>query len=166
MNIITTDGVPRIPFKFRSETLYDCNIVRAILEPWIVNWTDRPNYLDLPEGLREVPDRIVEMELRVDKFTQNLDHVRWVLDQFDDLHVIVQSIQYAELYTGERVWEPDYGRISEETVPDNETMTKIMLSIRPLTTFYHDISHALVQAGEKMDKAWRHLGRRPSLFHD
>lgn len=154
-------GTPRIQYMFRSECMHDCDIVRIALRAWIVNWEEEPNYLSAPEGLREVPDRLVRMSLRTDQFTSNLNQLRWVLSQFDDLHVIVQTLKLASEYTGERDFHTDFGAVNEENVPDNATLSTILLNFKDLVIVINDIAHGLTQASVSISDAWNQLGKKP-----
>lgn len=153
-------GIPRIPVRFRAEASYDCDRIRAILAPWIVSWTESPDYLDTKEGLQEVPDRDVTMELRVDEFTRNIRQIQWVLSQVDDLHIAVQTMAYADEYTGERKWQEDQREVLEETVPSNRVLSVLLNNLRERCVLVNDVGISMTMCATNINAAWKFLGRQ------
>lgn len=87
-------------YKFRAECAADAQAVRAVLLPWVVEWSERRANLDF-EGTRyAMPD--VDVEFTVTDNAPTLNEMIWLMDAIDNCHVASQTLAVAELYTGER----------------------------------------------------------------
>ena len=87
---------PGIFYKFRAECESDAYLVRLAFANWIVGWYER---IDFPH-----PDIEVEMEL-IDS-APNLEGLLWFIQQFVDCHVIADTLELREDYTGNRKYKP------------------------------------------------------------
>ena len=107
----------RIPagttYQLRAECRFDCELIRAILEPWLVCWK---------EALLLNDDKI-DCELDGSVWVNNfwsldpvvrliiveggpcLNEIRWFIDKLTDCHVAAETVNTRELYTGERIYD-------------------------------------------------------------
>lgn len=91
----------------RCEFLGDAIELRLALGQYVLNWTELSTNL-CEEGDHPVKLNGFDRELKFEVIEDcpSIDHLRWYINQIDDMHVAAETLQYAERYTGIRM--PDW----------------------------------------------------------
>jgi hypothetical protein len=127
------DIVPTKRLRMRLEFLSDVAVARVALAAYVCRWTDVDSESFAATGkTREVTTlrgHDVEFEFADDSLT--LDQLRWLLNQIPDMHVAAESLNYAHLYTGERLNYEYFERMQ----PSDELVVKMAKTSLRLTNF-------------------------------
>ena len=105
------DGSTR--YRCRVECLPDAIHLKMALTPIATEWHDSPAFWDEDGSLVDKRNFMPDMDLWFAlKNDVSIGEVRWLIDQFTDLHVAVESLKLAHEYDGERDWDvydrPDF----------------------------------------------------------
>jgi hypothetical protein len=88
-----------VTYRLRTECLNDADLVRMLLNRWLLAWSQMAADVD-EQGEIRWPD--VDVELKLKKSAPPLRVLRWLIDQLPDCHVASESLDHAESYNGER----------------------------------------------------------------
>jgi len=127
----------------RCEFLCDAIILRYALSPWVISWKDEQwideNENEVPKKLREC-DRFIE--LVVSEAAPRLNHLRWLINQIEDMHVAAESLNYAEYYDASRLSH----HVIERMTPPQRTITEMSAALSHLEGLAPDLFVRLMTA--------------------
>lgn len=113
-------------YKFRAECATDAQVVRAVLLPWLLHWSEQRENLEY-EGV-EYPAPDVDVEFSVLPSGPSLNEIRWLLDGIDNCHVAAESIEHVTQYTGERASRRSFTAPTE--LPSATTLSQSIAAAR------------------------------------
>lgn len=99
---VPRDRAAPIHYAMRAECPPDCDLMRAILAPWVCVWAELQAQVPSKDGTCiYISD--VGVAFSVVPEGPHLGEIRWLLNCIVDGHVAAESVSLDEEYTGERV---------------------------------------------------------------
>jgi hypothetical protein len=115
-----------IAYKFRAECIADAQAVRAVLLPWLLEWSENRANLQYEGVLHPMPD--VDVEFTVAEEGPTLAEMLWLLDGIDNCHVASDTLTTIESYTGKRKFR---GRFESPAArPRASVLSEAMAGVR------------------------------------
>lgn len=81
-----------VSYKFRAECESDSFLVRVAFANWVLAWHER----------RDFPYPDVEVEMELLESAPKTEELSWLIRQLVDCHVIEETLELSQHYTGER----------------------------------------------------------------
>ena len=130
--ILTEKQAAGIAYQLRTECRHDCEVIRAILRPWLVSWKETSGYTADDSHVGADGVMWASMNWAVDTDVQLiignggpcLNEIRWLIDKLSDCHVAAQSVNKRELYTGDRI---DYMVLRSIKTPPSTAMINMAM---------------------------------------
>ncbi len=123
-------------YKFRAEINVDAMLCYAAISRWVDDWNVHVLYLE-PSKPGDTPHRVpdVEVTFTVTGWFQNPEmrlltykELLWIFSRLEDCHVIVETLQPEESYTGERTHA--FEDIIQNWKPDWKLLHQVLLNLR------------------------------------
>lgn len=125
-------------YTFRAECEWDALLFRAATRKWTQSVNMKELKLTDDDGTQwSIPDREVVMEIEE---SIGLANLRWIAEQITDCHVIAESLQTSDKYTGER----EYGQ--ESAIPSSEHRRSITQGFLDYKDVYENEVERLAEA--------------------
>lgn len=87
-------------YKFRAECIADAQAIRAVLLPWLLEWSETRDNLIHEGVVHPMPDVVVMFSIVEDG--PSYGEILWLIDGIGNCHVAAETVVEAENYTGER----------------------------------------------------------------
>ena len=89
-----------LSYKFRAECATDAHAVRALLHPWLMEWSERRDNIEHEGVLHAMSD--VTVVFSIVAKGPSLGEIVWLLDGVANAHVVADTLATVESYTGKR----------------------------------------------------------------
>ena len=123
----TNIGVGQIvDYKFRAECTLDAQAVRAVLIPWLLEWTETRNNFIHEGSVHLVPDVVVEF--RILDEGPSYGEILWLIDGIGNCHVAAETLSTVENYSGERISRRAFH--SPATHPNKELLNRALAAVK------------------------------------
>lgn len=113
-------------YKFRAECTADAQAARAVFHPWILNWQEVRATLEHEGVVYGLPD--VDVEFTLVDGAPALGEMLWLLDGIDNCHVVADTLDTLENYTGDRKFRERFGGQAQR--PRKEIISQASTAIR------------------------------------
>lgn len=89
-------------YMFRAECAADAHVIRGVLHPWLMEWSERRDNIEY-EGVRHAMSDVT-VEFSIVAEGPSLGEMVWLIDGIDNAHVAADTLATVDSYTGNRTF--------------------------------------------------------------
>ena len=148
---LTVEQAAGTKYGLRTECRFDCMLIIAMLRTWLLSWKESSGYQH-DDGYVDINGVIwssqnwaldTDVQFIIMSDGPGLNEIRWLLNELVDCHVAAESVNFLEIYTGERMCHDEF---EETAVLPNKGM--ILMAIQKLED-YRNLSKIRVKKFDK-----------------
>jgi hypothetical protein len=113
-------------YKFRAECATDAQAFRAVLHPWLMEWSERRENIEYDGVRHAMSDVTVEFSILPDG--PSFGELVWLVDGIDNAHVASDTLATVEAFTGERTFRSWFDAPAKR--PGREILSKALEAVR------------------------------------
>ena len=142
-----------IAYQLRTECRCDCEVIRAILRPWLVSWKETSGYTHDDSHIGE--DGVIWASMNWNSNTEaqfifgegapGLDEIRWLIDKLTDCKIAAQTVNTRESYTGDSI---DYRALKILARPPSTALIYLAMKALKQSRVYFE------NMGDMAQEAW------------
>lgn len=115
-----------LSYKFRAECAADSHAIRALLHPWLMEWSERRDNIEFDGVSHAMSDVTVQFSIVAGGLC--FGEMLWLVDCIDNAHVASETLATAESYTGERISRSTFE--APATRPGKEVLSRALQAVR------------------------------------
>ena len=135
---LTVEQAAGTKYGLRTECRFDCMLIIAMLRTWLLSWKESSGYQH-DDGYVDVNGVIwssqnwasdTDVQFIIMSDGPSLNEIRWLLNELVDCHVAAESVDFLEIYTGERMCHEKF--VKTVVLPNKEI---ILMAIQKLEDY-------------------------------